>query len=69
MWITCKSENVDNFFAMRINVENLKEMYPDLAKNAELIKNVIIEEKNKFVKTLAHGEKEFEKEMPISSLC
>ena len=46
-----------------INVENLKEMYPDLAKNAELIKNVIIEEKNKFVKTLAHGEKEFEKEM------
>ena len=46
-----------------INVENLKEMYPDLAKNHELIKNVIIEEKNKFVKTLAHGEKEFEKEM------
>ena len=46
-----------------INVENLKEMYPDLEKNAESIKNVIIEEKNKFVKTLAHGEKEFEKEM------
>ena len=46
-----------------INVENLKEMYPDLEKNAELIKNVIIDEKNKFVKTLAHGEKEFEKEM------
>ena len=46
-----------------INVKNLKEMYPDLVKNQELIKNVIIEEKNKFVKTLAHGEKEFEKEM------
>ena len=46
-----------------INVENLKEMYPDLAKNQELIKNVIIEEKNKFVKTIAHGEKEFEKEI------
>ena len=46
-----------------INVENLKEMYPDLSKNSELIKNVIIEEKNKFVKTLTHGEKEFEKEM------
>ena len=46
-----------------INVENLKEMYPELEKNAETIKNVIIEEKNKFVKTLAHGEKEFEKEM------
>jgi len=23
-WKNCKSENVDNFFAMRINVENLK---------------------------------------------
>lgn len=46
-----------------INVENLKEMYPDLSKNEEIIKNVIMEEKNKFVKTLAHGEKEFEKEM------
>ena len=46
-----------------INVENLKEMYTELEKNAETIKNVIIEEKDKFVKTLAHGEKEFEKEM------
>ena len=46
-----------------INVENLKEMYPELEKNVETIKNVIIEEKDKFVKTLAHGEKEFEKEM------
>ena len=46
-----------------INVENLKEMYPELEKNAETIKNVIIEEKDKFVKTLAHGENEFEKEM------
>ena len=32
-----------------INVENLKEMYPELEKNAETIKNVIIEEKDKFV--------------------
>lgn len=46
-----------------VNVENLKEMYPELANNHELIKNVIIEEKNKFVKTLTHGEKEFQKEM------
>ena len=46
-----------------INIENLKEMYPDLEKNKETIKNVIIEEKNKFVKTIAHGEKEFQKEM------
>ena len=46
-----------------INVENLKEMYPELERNKENIKNVIIEEKDKFVKTLAHGEKEFSKEM------
>ena len=38
-------------------------MYPELESNQEIIKNVIIEEKNKFVKTLAHGEKEFQKEM------
>ena len=46
-----------------INVDNLKEMYPDLEKNREVIKNVIIEEKNKFVKTLSHGEREFEKQV------
>lgn len=46
-----------------INVDNLKEMYPDLAKNKETIKTTIIEEKDKFIKTLAHGEKEFQKEM------
>ena len=46
-----------------INVDNLKEMYPELEKNRETIKNVIIEEKNKFVKTLSRGEKEFEKAM------
>lgn len=46
-----------------INVENLKEMYPELEVNHEIIKTVIIEEKNKFVKTLAHGEREFQKEM------
>ena len=46
-----------------INVENLKEMYPELDSNCEMIKSVIIEEKNKFMKTLIHGEKEFQKEM------
>lgn len=46
-----------------INVENLKEMYPDLEKNKENIKQVIIEEKDKFMKTLSHGEREFAKEM------
>ena len=46
-----------------INVHNLKQMYPELEKNEETIKQVIIEEKDKFVKTLSHGEKEFEKAM------
>ena len=45
-----------------INVENLKNMYPDLEKNKQIISNVIIEEKDKFIKTLSHGEKEFKKE-------
>ena len=43
-----------------INVDNLKEMYPDLAKNKEIIKSVILEEKEKFVKTLVNGEREFQ---------
>ena len=46
-----------------INVENLKEMYPALETNKEIIKTVILEEKDKFVKTLTKGEKEFYKEI------
>ena len=46
-----------------VNVETLKEMYPELEKNKEIIKSVMIEEKDKFVKTLANGEREFEKEI------
>ena len=56
--------NLDEILTLiDINVDNLKGMYPELESNQEIIKNVIIEEKNKFVKTLAHGEKEFQKEM------
>ena len=44
-----------------LNIDILKEMYPELEKNRATIKQVIIEEKDKFMKTLAHGEKEFEK--------
>lgn len=44
-----------------LDIDVLKEMYPELEKNRELIKQVMIEEKDKFMKTLAHGEKEFEK--------
>ena len=46
-----------------INIEALKELYPDLEKNKEQIKTVIIEEKDKFVKTLDKGEREFYKDI------
>jgi alanyl-tRNA synthetase len=46
-----------------LDIDVLKEMYPDLEKNREQIKQVLLEEKDKFVKTLAHGEREFEKEV------
>ena len=48
---------------MDINVENLKEMYPELETNQQTIKEVILAEKDKFVKTLSHGEREFQKEI------
>ena len=43
------------------SIESLKELYPELEANKETIKSVIIEEKDKFVKTLQNGEREFEK--------
>ena len=56
--------NLDNLSTLiELNVETLKEMYPDLAKNKEIIKETIIEEKDKFMKTITHGEKEFIKAM------
>lgn len=42
-----------------LNIDTLNELYPELEANKEMIKSVIIEEKDKFVKTLAKGEKEF----------
>ena len=44
-----------------LNINTLSELYPELEKNKDTIKQVIIEEKDKFMKTLSHGEKEFEK--------
>ena len=44
-----------------LNIETLKEMYPELEKNKDRIKSVIIEEKDKFEKTLERGEREFNK--------
>ena len=48
-----------------INVDNLKEMYPALETNKDIIKAVILEEKDKFVKTLEKGEKDFSKEIEL----
>ena len=44
-----------------LNIETLKEMYPELVNNKEKIKTVIIAEKDKFEKTLERGEREFNK--------
>lgn len=52
-------ENISDLIDLTIN--NLNEMYPELQTKRDIIKNVIIEEKDKFIKTLGHGEKEFEK--------
>ena len=44
-------------------IDSLKEMYPSLETNRETIKEVIVAEKDKFMKTLANGEREFNKVM------
>ena len=44
-----------------LNIDTLREMYPELLENKEKIKSVIIEEKDKFEKTLERGEREFNK--------
>ena len=46
---------------IELNIDTLNELYPELASKKEVIEQTIIEEKNKFVKTLVHGEREFEK--------
>ena len=42
-------------------VDVMSEMYPEIPANKETLISVIEEEKNKFIKTLANGEKEFAK--------
>lgn len=48
---------------INLNVENLGKMYPELEKNKDSIIKTILEEKEKFVKTLENGEKELQKEL------
>ena len=44
-----------------LNIDILKEMYPELDSHRQEIKDVIITEKDKFMKTLNNGEREFNK--------
>ena len=44
-----------------ISIKALLELYPELEKNRNIIKDVIVAEKDKFMKTLQNGEREFEK--------
>ncbi len=46
-----------------LDVKILGEMYKELVENRDNIVNTIIEEKEKFVKTLENGEKELQKEL------
>ena len=43
------------------SINSLTELYPELEANRNTIKDVIIAEKDKFMKTLQNGEREFEK--------
>ena len=44
-----------------ISIDSLKELYPELDLNRNEITEVIVAEKDKFMKTLQNGEREFEK--------
>ena len=46
---------------IELNIETLKEMYPELQDHKQEIKDVIVAEKDKFMKTLNNGEREFNK--------
>ena len=48
---------------IRLNIDILGEMYSELIQNKENIIKTILEEKDKFVKTLENGEKELLKEL------
>ena len=43
------------------SIDSIKELYPELLNNKKIIVDTIVEEKNKFIKTLQKGEREFEK--------
>ncbi len=46
---------------IELNIDTLKELYPELQNSKDIIKEVIIAEKDKFIKNLTRGEREFDK--------
>ena len=46
---------------IELDIDALQEMYPELDKNRSTILEVLVQEKDKLMKTLAHGEREFNK--------
>jgi len=48
---------------IELYIQNLGEMYPELISNKDNITEVILGEKDKFVKTLVNGERELQKEL------
>ena len=44
-----------------ISIDSLKELYPELEKKKEIIKQVIIEEKRQICKNIKNGEKNLKK--------
>lgn len=57
--IEINPDDINQLVETLINV--LSEMYPEIPANKDTLIEVIVEEKNKFIKTLENGEKEFSK--------
>lgn len=45
----------------KLNIDTIKNMYPELEEKQDMILETLENEKNKFIKTLENGEREFEK--------
>ncbi len=45
----------------KLNIDTIKDMYPELVEKQNEILDILDAEKNKFIKTLENGEREFEK--------
>ncbi|KAJ1665128.1 Alanine--tRNA ligase [Coemansia sp. RSA 1646] len=54
--------DLGNFFARLVDtvVENMGEMFPEITKNTDLIKEILCEEEESFARTLDRGERLFE---------